>query len=625
MRFFKLVFVLLSIATGACECETSLNKVCAVSPTECWVLSSIENVEKNLWMDPEFYPPNASRGECTTGHLACNDDKEIYCEGIVYPSEEICDGFDNDCDGGEDEGFDQDHDGWTVCAGDCNDANERVNPAQPELCNQIDDNCDGVIPEEETADADGDGSVRCDDCNDANPNMAPTLYEICDRLDNDCDGAVDEDVAESWNSCGPLTDFGEALTTGICARGTAHCVEGELYCPAIYPQTEACDGYDNNCDGTTDEGLARQCQTECGVGIEYCSTGNWVGCTAPQPTTEICDGFDNDCNGEVDEDCLCAQGTVDLCSNTVDENGASLNCGLGYKECDADGQWGLCYWFTNTVERCDNFDNDCDGVIDHISDLCGGAGDRAGIGECKLGNTECVNGAWEECTGNVEPTEEFCDEKDNDCDGEIDESLNSHDKVDMVFAIDGSGSMCAYYLALGAGIGQYVSDFENTEHRFGLVVFPLSYTPAGPNIPYIMITNLVGVQEFLSVLGSLGCGYPGMEPSYDTVFDIADIANPIAINWGSDAYPYIIMMTDEPAQTWSNLSESTIAAQVSDCRVGKCEPGDRFEVYIFTDPFLFTQWDNVVDYDYSRLIPISPPSATEYAEKLRRVFTNVCF
>jgi len=43
---------------------------------------------------------------------------------------------------------DADGDGWTVCAGDCNDANASINPAHGEVCgNSYDDDCDGYVNE----------------------------------------------------------------------------------------------------------------------------------------------------------------------------------------------------------------------------------------------------------------------------------------------------------------------------------------------------------------------------------------------------------------------------------------------------------------------------------------------
>ena len=39
--------------------------------------------------------------------------------------------------------FDNDHDGYAGCIGDCDDRNPDVSPFQPDLCNGIDDDCDG--------------------------------------------------------------------------------------------------------------------------------------------------------------------------------------------------------------------------------------------------------------------------------------------------------------------------------------------------------------------------------------------------------------------------------------------------------------------------------------------------
>lgn len=163
-------------------------------------------------------------------HGDCDD-----LDPAVYPGAlEVCDGKDNNCYYGVDEGVgiysypDVDQDGFgpieasvytcalleghTDTAGDCDDANPEVKPGALELCDGIDNDCDSNVDEEETyyRDGDGDGFGRplgsitaCTapegypveytraggDCDDTNPDIYPGAEDIDeDGIDSDCGG-----------------------------------------------------------------------------------------------------------------------------------------------------------------------------------------------------------------------------------------------------------------------------------------------------------------------------------------------------------------------------------------------------------------------------------------------------
>ena len=213
------------------------------------------------------------RGECSgEGHLRCaGDGRSTVCSAVLRRgTRELCDGLDNDCDGQVDEGdVGQYRDcatgmlgicayGTTFCDGESGiRCRPNVEPSA-ELCDGFDNNCDGYVDEGNvgqnedclidqpglcalgTTSCAGESGIRC------RANIAPS-GEICDGLDNDCDGQVDEGNVGEHQDCN--TD-----EPGVCASGTTHCDgENELQCRRdIEPSEETCDGTDEDCDGEVD-------------------------------------------------------------------------------------------------------------------------------------------------------------------------------------------------------------------------------------------------------------------------------------------------------------------------------------------------------------------------------------
>jgi hypothetical protein len=187
---------------------------------------------------------------------------------------ETCDGMDNDCDTIPDNGltFDADGDGFTSiasCTGskdDCNDGNADIHPGAVEICGDLADNdCVGGDLSCLDVDNDGDGQTEnAGDCDDADPANFSGNPEICDGADNNCNGQVDEGLTDFYYEDEDNDTFGRpGLGTEACSApqgmvaDNTDCNDSNAN---INPgHVEVCnDGMDNNCNTAVDEGCATE-------------------------------------------------------------------------------------------------------------------------------------------------------------------------------------------------------------------------------------------------------------------------------------------------------------------------------------------------------------------------------
>lgn len=232
---------------------------------------------------------------------------------------------------------DSDNDGFYAWE-DCNDNNPAIYPGAQEQCGDgIDNNCNGLIDEgcPECTDIDLDGfspQVGCGDavdCNDQDAAINPDATELCDDIDNNCDGQVDESGPNQtyFYLDNDSDGFGglDGAVLACDAPGAAYtdiggdCDDNNA---AIYPGAlEECDGFDNDCNGVTDDNLPVQlCENQEGVcsgSTKQCNgVLGWSECDysvysdAYEISETLCDGLDNDCDAVVDEEsCGSPQGT----------------------------------------------------------------------------------------------------------------------------------------------------------------------------------------------------------------------------------------------------------------------------------------------------------------------------
>lgn len=437
MRLFLLSSLLLS------ACEASFPETSQSSNDDL----AIELVSRGTGADND--------GDGYGETVDCDDTDEDVNPG----EDELCaNGIDDDCDdliddadGSANRGdycYDGDQDGWCE---DYDGDGEIGDGDIALLCDSSDSNAE-IIADQTGGSSDNvsnyievvygsapDYDFPEADCDDEDVNTYPDAPEVCDGADNDCDASTvsDESSLMDWFYADTDSDgYGDAtMSEFVCEASTGYvsddtdCDDGNI---DVNPgASESCNEVDDNCDGSTDEGVtstfyadadsdgygdASMSEDACSASAGYVSDNtdcDDINAARNPGATEVCDMDDTD------EDC-------DGLADDFDPEGDASGMTNWYTDFDVDGYAG-----TFSMTSCD----DMTGLLSETSDDC------------------------DDSDASINPSaEEVCDGVDNDCDASTDDETTWYHDLDG----DLYGNAADSFLSCTAPSG-YVSNSDDCD------------------------------------------------------------------------------------------------------------------------------------------------------------------